>query len=481
MNLSKKIIVLNLFLLSLFYGYANAIERTPSINSRICDQTATHSVLSESEYQYCSKLMTFKEKFSDTDIRIIYSTETVNNPMSFFGHFALLFYSEEMPMFSPVFMFTADTSGNITLSQYLDGAFGSLPASYKVVNYYEYLDKYLYTDERSVVEVGIKSLQGNDKWLIEEMFRLINTTDKYNFFFRNCTSELIKLINTYLSLSSDIEFTIPENYIEFLISKDYGEVLKVRAPHVEQLKKIKNIDFEIASRICAENGLSEYDKSFYRLASHIKFRQTGGPVSGYHCFKNARGYSFNKIEIENKSYWEFGKNQRIGASVVLSKTIADPTFSFSAFEKNHKMYPKYPSDFSELRFFNFTIDADSNFSDFSLFEIKAIKTGWDKLLKPSWTLNLGWNDVQGVVASFGIGPTFEIKGMAAYFMPTISNTSLQPNFGIIYSRNTVSISVQTSIKITEINLTKKFGDSSLFDLKIDSDVKGLKLGISKFF
>lgn len=176
--------------------------------------------LSTKQHHSCSKLDEFlKPNFSK--ISIAFTSERYNSSASVFGHTFIKLESSEIPY---VIDYTADVESNVTAISYAyKGIFGKYKSKYRFFPFS--LKDYEYRNEefRDLITFELNYTKDEIENILLHLYEVLQTDQDYYFLTRNCSSELIKLVdfaNYGSDLSSELGFVTVPIEIVYILKKN---------------------------------------------------------------------------------------------------------------------------------------------------------------------------------------------------------------------------------------------------------------------
>ncbi|QSZ41384.1 DUF4105 domain-containing protein [Sulfurimonas aquatica] len=174
------------------------------------------------KHSKCEKLdMFLAHKFEK--ISMVFTSERYNSSASVFGHTFLKLSGREN---SFVIDYTAKVPDNVNgLSYAYNGIFGGYKSSYKFSSFM--LKEYEYTNEefRDLITFDLNFSKDEIENIMLHLYEVLETRQDYYFLSRNCSSELIKLLDLgreELSLSKELALvTLPIEVVYILEKNNY--------------------------------------------------------------------------------------------------------------------------------------------------------------------------------------------------------------------------------------------------------------------
>jgi len=221
----------------------------------------------ESNLKECIELNNYLDPNKVDTLSIVFTSERYSSPSSVFGH---TFLQVQTQTIKYAINYAANVPDNQNQILYAyRGITGKYKSQYKLMPYY--IKDYEYRDEefRDLITYKLDLSKDEIKNIIYHLFEIRNTTNNYYFFSRNCSSELVKLldISKYnIDLSSNLSnSTIPIEIIYLLkknnmINDIYSEDSKMK----QFVNLITNMDSNEKSILSNLINSSISTNSFYR-------------------------------------------------------------------------------------------------------------------------------------------------------------------------------------------------------------------------
>ena len=226
------------------------------------------------------------------NISIVFTTERYNSPASVFGHTFIKLESNTIPY---VIDYTAKVPDRINSFMYAyNGLTGKYKSKYKLMSFFYKDYEYRNSEFRDLMNFNLEFNEDEINNILLHLFEIKNTDQDYYFISRNCSSELIKLLdmgsyNTQLSndldlvtLPIDIVYILKKHNLVREISTQISK-LKLFYKYIDKLPaiEIKILEDIVSHRLGVKKfyemkGLSNSSKEIIILAAieYIEIQST---------------------------------------------------------------------------------------------------------------------------------------------------------------------------------------------------------------
>lgn len=141
------------------------------------------------------KKPTFTETLQGKTPYLLVAGESLNAPMSYFGHSLLLFLDEDDFYFSPVLSVLAPLESKQLFSQTLKGGFSSIKAEINLTPLHQVISFYNNYESRSLRFIKLPEDKFDNEKLIDYFDQALNDPLRYNFFVKNCATYLYEALD----------------------------------------------------------------------------------------------------------------------------------------------------------------------------------------------------------------------------------------------------------------------------------------------
>lgn len=138
---------------------------------------------------------TFSETLIGKTPYLLVAGESLNAPMSYFGHSLLLFLDEDDFYFSPVLSVLAPLESKQLFSQTLKGGFSSIKAEINLTPLHQVISFYNNHESRSLRFIKLPEDKFDNEKLINYFDQALNDPLRYNFFIKNCATYLYQALD----------------------------------------------------------------------------------------------------------------------------------------------------------------------------------------------------------------------------------------------------------------------------------------------
>ncbi|MGJ8692482.1 MAG: DUF4105 domain-containing protein [Thalassotalea sp.] len=361
-------------------------------------------------FKDCPSLATFIKQSAFDEAVIVFANPTLSTPMSYFGHNFLIFRKSESLNFSKVYSYSAVIPDGIPFISLVNKAiFGGLTGRYSFANFYDVAKEYLVKEQRSLILYTLKLSKVEKSLLLLKAYELYSLNSSYNFFNKNCTTELLTLlasisprfsnlvnINSYLQPSELINILLENNLVELtpqvllpdieILYKSYYSKKQLERKRIDNFIKFNEID---------HYGLSDSSKYDLNLISNIKFNYENKSLANYQIIKN-----MHYIKPEHKPtaghdlIASLPPNEiRLGFETVENKSFLKIGYKPSFISRQKvKINNIYSGTLNILNTELSIFDDDAFISKFDLIEIESFATSFSVMDFNSWRIYIGSGD-----------------------------------------------------------------------------------------
>jgi hypothetical protein len=146
----------------------------------------------------CPKYEQWRGELDAKGLTLIFPEGFMNNPASIFGHTLLRVdasrQSEPDEILGYAIDFTANTGDDDGIVYMAKGALGFYPAFFNLTPYYQQLKRYADWENRDIWEYRLDVDQQQVNFLLMHLWELKNVEFPYYFFTKNCSYELLRLL-----------------------------------------------------------------------------------------------------------------------------------------------------------------------------------------------------------------------------------------------------------------------------------------------
>lgn len=149
----------------------------------------------------CGKLNTWKKTYRPNKMQLVYTSQYLSNPASFFGHLFLLLPSDELAeSFWMTINYAANTSPDVgTFSYIYGGLTGWHTGDFMTKPYYRQLFEYTNIEDRNLWKYDIKLTASELDFYIDHIWELIHRTQfQYYFMDENCAGLILRTLNNII-------------------------------------------------------------------------------------------------------------------------------------------------------------------------------------------------------------------------------------------------------------------------------------------
>ena len=159
----------------------------------------------------CKEFEKWYQKISSKKISIVFAFYDMDEPASLFGHTFLRLYSSKRGENGYAVSYIANVGEENLLSYIFKGIFGGFQGSFHIKPFEFQLNQYTNIENRSVWEYKLNLSERETSRLLMHLWELSFIHFSYFFFDRNCSYQLLTLIETarpFLDISSDFLYAV---------------------------------------------------------------------------------------------------------------------------------------------------------------------------------------------------------------------------------------------------------------------------------
>jgi len=227
------------------------------------------------------------------DLYIIFASENGHKSESSVGHLAFLYDFEDVLFFDNIVTyyaidFSETETGNPTINSYLKGSFGELNGNFINYPFHDALHDYLILEDRIVSKYKLNLDEIKREEIDNAIWQVNQNTPKYNFFKRNCATELMTVLGDVFSVNEKYLFT-------------NGYIIRTPAELIRSLKNKGIVTYEGSYRylLKEDNKLeiifdqdSKYDTAMKSYAQQYNISSSKvGNTFGFTFFQSSRPYN----------------------------------------------------------------------------------------------------------------------------------------------------------------------------------------------
>ncbi|ETX11411.1 hypothetical protein MUS1_11265 [Marinomonas ushuaiensis DSM 15871] len=453
------------------------ITEAYELNSKLKDLLSKcNTNLSAQEYD-------LQQLLKNKDPYLIIAGESLNSPMSYFGHSLLLFLDKKDFYFSPVISVLAPTEGLSTFEQIGKGGFSFIHAELNVIPLHQVIDFYNDQESRNLRFIKLPKSTFNTEKLVNYFDSQLSDQLTYNFFTRNCSTYLYDALNYACDCFENSPSIITPVFIEkkvqqHLTSSSRFEIHSLfntfnkgyQALHYRQRNLVKDMFFD-NDRTYLSHNKKVGDVAV--LASRLSFESYHNPNQAYTQLLTAYGKDnslLSELPISETTSDESLDTVSI-SSAKISIQEKSINIKLSAIDFDH--FEQRPHHFISSKLSAGTIELtqtkeSTSLNALELLNIQAITPLNFVTKKPSWRLKLGIerndaNKLEGVIST-GVGVASNAFELKMYVLPSIElrSTLKFPVYSGV-QLNTKQLSIKYEIKnLDEHSLTFYRRENSAF-------------------
>ncbi len=463
----------------------------------------------------CEKIEALLKDNPANHMTLVFPTAHVNSPASMFGHtFLRVDKDKNTPLLSQAINYAAQTGENNGLLFAYYGLTGGYKGYYSVLPYYKKIKEYAHMEQRDMWEYSLNLNHEEIRMLLYHLYELKGKYNKYYFFTKNCSYNLLWLLQVARS-DSDLtsEFTykaIPIDTIRAVEDEGFIDGVHFRPSQRKEMtaiiKRMKDVsivkDFVKTYDLSLIENLNDQQKTYaIDLATHLlKYERSQNKWDKKTYIKTLMKLLHERSElpkIEDYSIKE-PKNPLAGhkSSKITLYASGDKNFGFSIKPAFHDIYD-LEDGFIKGAYINFfALDIQKynkknvQIEKFDLVSIASFSRR-DDFFKPySWSVDVGFHRVHkdklyfklgtGIGLTYG-GDSFLVTMMLkpALFIRQDTKFSMKPQIGFVKNFSKVKIGAQIYKTYFSDGVEEK-GLEGFFTYGIQKDMAfNLKLQVDK--
>lgn len=448
-----------------------------------CSQTKSTS----SQKVELPKLLEDKEPY------LVIAGESLNSPMSYFGHSLLLFLNKKDFYFSPVVSVLAPLDEQNILSQTVKGGFSTIKAEVTVTPLHQIISFYNNQESRSLKFIKLSNSHFNTDKLIRYFDNELPNNLSYNFFANNCSTYLYQALQYACSCFDESKTIISPSYV----AKKVQQLGTPDAFNLPSLFTRFNLAYsnltdseKDAVKSLILNGDNHSNYNFKKvgntaaLASQLSFETYHEPYSSYtELMKNYgkdtfllnklpdveqyKGQQLDKLNLSSLKLSLHEKQQKMRISAI----------DYNDFEQRNNKF--LSSQMSALVFDISHREETSRVDAFTLIDITTIKPIDFVSKKSSWRFKLGsernQEDKLKTLLSFGVGSSLSVNNTKLYVIPSVdmtSSTKLKLYSGLQFKSSLISVNYKNNgFEHHELNFYRRNNTAFGYEYKIEKRYK----------
>ena len=227
------------------------------------------------------------------DLYIVFASENGHKSESSVGHLAFLYDFEDALFFDNIVTyyavnFSETKTGNPTIDSYLEGAFGELNGNFVNYPFHDALYDYLILEDRIVSKYKLNLDETKREKIDNAIWQVNQNSPKYNFFKRNCATELMTVLGGVFSINEKYLFT-------------NGYIIRTPAELIRSLKNKGIVTYEGSYRYLSKEDDkleiifdkdNKYDTAMKSYAQQYNISSSKvGNTFGFTFFQSSRPYN----------------------------------------------------------------------------------------------------------------------------------------------------------------------------------------------
>lgn len=378
---------------------------------------------------------------------LLIAGESLNAPMSYFGHSLLLFLDEEDFYFSPVLSVLAPLESKQLFSQTLKGGFSSIKAEINLTPLHQVISFYNNYESRSLRFIKLPKDQFDGDKLINYFDQALTEPLAYNFFLQNCATYIYRALDHACDcLDEELDIISPalmEAQLHQVASRsEVFELPSLLSLFNQKYQVLTNFEQHTVQQMVQDQdfqyqGMHQDLGDVAVLASRLSFETYKTPYPSYFGLLDTYGNPSGLLSTmpEAGPISDTEKDSLKLSSIALKADKDGVAASFALIDYNQFYQRPLSVNGASLKAASVSvtgIDESSQIDDLTLLEINTLKPINFVSKAFSWRLKLGaerdHNDELAGLARYGLGPTVTLLGANFYLLPSveISNTSRLP-------------------------------------------------------
>lgn len=193
----------------------------------------------------CSSLDKFMSEVDPSGVDLIFADGYINSPASMFGHtFLRINSSYRSKLLGAAVNYAANADPSEGFMYYIKGLFGLYKGYFSVFPYYKKVYEYNDLEHRDIWEFRLKTSNENLRLLTLHLWELKDRYTYYYFFDKNCSYEILHLINLLeenLNATENFNYrVIPVDTVRFLYARGMIEGITYRKAPANRIREFLN-------------------------------------------------------------------------------------------------------------------------------------------------------------------------------------------------------------------------------------------------
>ncbi len=196
-------------------------------DKNICKYPARYNFLKKHtnlniSFKHCKKLNKFMDTNMGDTVSMIFASNYLGSPTSYFGHTFLKINKRNNPMFSQTISYTAQINSNDDFFGIIaKGLSGGYKGKYLINPYFKLIETYNKTEQRNLIEYLLDLNKEEIYLMLLHTYELKTIDLKYDFFKENCAYQLLWLLK-----NARVDLNLLNKYDHIIIPFETIDLLK---------------------------------------------------------------------------------------------------------------------------------------------------------------------------------------------------------------------------------------------------------------
>jgi len=425
---------------------------------------------------------------------LLVAGESLNSPMSYFGHSLLLFLDEDDFYFSPVLSVLAPLESKQLFSQTLKGGFSSIKAEINLTPLHQVISYYNNYESRSLRFIKLPAEQFDNEKLIQYFDQTLTDPLSYNFFLQNCATYIYHALDQACDCLDEDKAIVSPALVEAQIHKLASSSEMFELPSLLSQFNVKYQalnDFEqltvrqmVQDQSFQYQGMHQDLGDVAVLASRLSFETYKQPYPSYFGLLDTYGNKAGLLDAlpDTKPVTDTERDKLNLSSLSLGVNEDETSARFALIDYNQFYQRQENVNASSLKAGVITLSdiaGSSRIEDLTVLEITTLKPLNFISKEASWRLKLGGErnnqDELQALLRFGIGPSVSMLGSKFYLLPSleVSNSTHMPVYtGFETYTNFASIAYENKdLEDHTLRIFKRLNSSFALEYQAQKDDK----------
>lgn len=413
---------------------------------------------------------------------LLVAGESLNSPMSYFGHSLLLFLDEDDFYFSPVLSVLAPLESKQLFSQTLKGGFSSIKAEINLTPLHQVISYYNNYESRSLRFIKLPTEQFDNDKLTQYFDQTLTDPLSYNFFLQNCATYIYRALDQACDCLDEDKDIISPAMMEAQIHQvaPSSEIFELPSLLTQFNLKYQNLnDFEqltirqmVQEQGYQYQGLHQDLGDVAVLASRLSFETYKKPYPSYfgllETYSNKEGLLDALPDAKPASDEELDKLNLSSLGLAFNDDEASASFALIDYSQFYQRQKNVYSSSLRAGVIEVSgIDESSKIDDLSLLEISTLKPLNFVSKGFSWRLKLGaernsQNELRPLLR-YSLGASVATLGAKFYLLPSLQlsdSTHMPVYLGFEAQMGFASLSYENKdLEDHELRLYKRMNSS----------------------